>query len=71
MNGRVAKKIRKYTKRNFIEYATEVRKWSFVIRWRFCWYILFHREPKARKLSKQQVMQARKPIEKGATGQQI
>jgi len=41
MNGRVAKKIRKYSKRNFLEYVRAVEEWPFSARWRLCWHILF------------------------------
>ena len=41
MNGRLVKKIRKYTKRNYFEYLDEIKKRSFVHRWNLCWYILF------------------------------
>ena len=61
MNDKIAKKIRKYTKRNFIEYASEVKKWSFVTRWRFCWYILFSGNPKTQKMSKNKVLRERRP----------
>ena len=44
MNDKIAKKVRKYTKRNFLQYANEVRKWSWITRWRYCWYILFSRD---------------------------
>lgn len=60
MNSRLAKKVRKYTKRNFIEYATEVKRWSFATRWRFCWYILFSGKPK--KVSRNQVLKERRPV---------
>ena len=43
MNGRISKKIRKYSRRNWIEYVREVKKWPFMARWRFAWYILFHK----------------------------
>lgn len=62
MNSRISKKIRKYTKRNFIEYATEVKKWPFATRWRFCWYILFSGKPKTKKVSKKQVLNERRPV---------
>ena len=41
MNSKVAKKLRKYTKRNFFEYVGAVRQWPFTARWRLCFYILF------------------------------
>ena len=62
MNGRMAKKVRKYTRRNFIEYAREVKKWPFVTRWRFCWYILFSGKPKTKKVSKAEVWKNRRPV---------
>ena len=40
MNGRVAKKIRKYSKRNFLEYVEAVREWPFMARLRLTWYLL-------------------------------
>jgi len=40
MNGRLAKKVRKYTKRNFLEYVEAVKLWPLSARWRLCWHIL-------------------------------
>jgi hypothetical protein len=40
MNGRVAKKIRKYSRRQFLEYVAAVRKWPFRARLRFAWLIV-------------------------------
>lgn len=44
MNGRIVKKIKKYSKRNWFEYVREVKKWPFSARWRLCWFILFGKE---------------------------
>lgn len=41
MNSRVAKKIRKYSRRNWIEYYKAMRKWPFMVRVRFSWSLLF------------------------------
>lgn len=41
MNGRVAKKIRKYSRRNWLEYVAAVKQWPFQARLRLAWYILF------------------------------
>jgi len=41
MNSKVVKKIRKYSKQNWIEYVKVVKKWSFAVRFRYCWYIMF------------------------------
>jgi len=46
MNGRVAKKLRKYSKRNWLEYVEAVKQWPLNARFRFAWYILFHKEKK-------------------------
>lgn len=43
MNNRVAKKIRKYSRRQFLEYVREVKKWPFKVRLRFAWRILFRK----------------------------
>ena len=48
MNGRVAKKIRKYSKRNWIEYVQALRAWPFNARLRFCWHIMFSKQTKPR-----------------------
>ena len=48
MNGRIAKKIRKYTNRNFLEYIRAVEQWPFSARWRLCWHILFGKRAKAK-----------------------
>jgi len=41
MNQRIVKKIKKYAKRNWMEYLKEVKQWPFSNRWRLCWFILF------------------------------
>ena len=41
MNGRVAKKIRRAARRNWIEYVKAIRGWPFSVRLRFAWEILF------------------------------
>lgn len=43
MNQKLAKKLRKYSRRPWLEYITEVKKWPFSARWRLCWHILFSR----------------------------
>lgn len=43
MNGKVAKKLRKYSKHNWFEYVAAVKKWPLMVRLRFTWYILFDR----------------------------
>ena len=43
MNGRIAKKIRKYSKRNWMEYYQAMKKWPLGVRLRFCWALLFGR----------------------------
>jgi len=40
MNGRVAKKIRNYSKRAWVEYYQAMRKWPFMARLRFAWALL-------------------------------
>ena len=40
MRGKVVKKIRKYSKRNWFEYVEALRQWPFMARLRFCWYII-------------------------------
>ena len=44
VNGRVAKKIRKMTRRHGMEYLREIRGWRFINRWHLCWWILFGNE---------------------------
>jgi len=41
MNGRMVKLIKKYSKREWIEYVHALEQWPFSVRWRFCWHILF------------------------------
>ena len=41
MNGRVAKKIRKYSRRQFLEYVESVQQWPFKARLRFARQVLF------------------------------
>jgi len=43
-NGRVVKMLKKYTKRNYMEYLHEIKKWPFEARWRLSWYILFGKQ---------------------------
>ena len=40
MNSKVAKKIRKYSKRNWIEYVDALMKWPYKNRLQFAWYIV-------------------------------
>jgi len=41
MNGRVAKKLRKYSKRAWWEYVMVIKTWPLSARLRFTWHILF------------------------------
>ena len=43
MNGRMARKIRKYSRRQFFEYVAMVRQWPLKHRLRFAWHIVFVR----------------------------
>ena len=43
MRGKIAKKLRKYSKRNWFEYVAAVKSWPLKARLRFTWYILFDR----------------------------
>lgn len=40
MNGKLAKKIRKYSKRNWIEYVEALCEWPLMARLRFAWHII-------------------------------
>lgn len=40
MNGQVAKKIRKYSKRDWFEYLRAIEQWPLKARLRFAWYII-------------------------------
>jgi len=42
MRGTVARKLRKYAKRNWMEYVQAIAEWPFSARWRFAWQIVFH-----------------------------
>lgn len=64
MNCRTAKKIRKYSRRNWLQYFHAIRQWPFGVRLRFCWNVLFGMKPK-KKLNKNQVLRARKPAMEG------
>jgi hypothetical protein len=44
MNNRVAKKIRKYSRRQFFEYVDMVKQWPLNHRLRFCWLVLVGRK---------------------------
>ena len=67
MNCRTAKKIRKYSQRNWMQYFNTMRTWPFGVKLRFCWQLMFGmgKKPK-RKLSKEQVLKARRPVTEGA-----
>jgi hypothetical protein len=41
MNGRVSKKIRKYARRNWIEYFEAMREWPLTARIRFSLQLIF------------------------------
>ena len=41
MRGKLAKKLRKYSKRNYIEYLKAEKAWPFRARWRLAWWLLF------------------------------
>ena len=41
MNNKLAKKIRKVGKRDWIEYYMAMQKWPFLARLRFSWHLLF------------------------------
>ena len=60
MNGRVAKKVRKYSRRAWWEYFNAIREWPLDVRLRFCWQVIFGARPK--KLSKDQVWRNRRPV---------
>jgi len=46
MRATVAKKLRKYSKRNWIEYVQALQEWPFRARLRFAWFII---KPRRRK----------------------
>jgi len=48
MNGKLAKKLRKYVKRDWIVYLNAVKEWPFWVRWRLCWWIMFGKAMKKR-----------------------
>ena len=62
MNGRVAKKVRKYSRRNWIEYFQTIREWPFHTRLHFCCDILFSFRWKRKKIGKNQVFKQRRPV---------
>jgi hypothetical protein len=50
MNGKLAKKIRKYSRRNWIEYYKEMSEWPFSARLRFAWGLLFGKRGKKKNV---------------------
>ena len=42
MNNKLAKKLRKYSKRNWLEYASAICNWPFMWRLRFARDIVFN-----------------------------
>ena len=49
MNGKVAKKIRKYSKRNWMEYYQAMQDWPFSSRFRFAWQLVFGKRKAVKK----------------------
>lgn len=49
MNGRMVKKLRKYSKRNWFEYVNAICRWPLSARLRFARDIIFHAERYRRK----------------------
>jgi hypothetical protein len=43
MNGRVARKLRQYSRKDFMTYVQAVEQWPFKARLHFAWYILCRR----------------------------
>lgn len=41
MNGRLARKLRKLSRRDGKAYLKEIKSYSFINRFRFAWWILF------------------------------
>jgi len=41
MNGRLAKKLRQISKRNWRQYIAEIKELPFTVRWRIAWFIIF------------------------------
>ncbi len=39
MNGRIAKKLRKYSRRDWFEYLNAIMGWPYIVRLKFAWYI--------------------------------
>jgi len=60
MNGRMAKKVRKYSRRAWWEYFHAIREWPFGVRLRFCWQVLFSKPKKV--VSKDRVFKERRPV---------
>lgn len=46
VRGKVAKKLRKIGKHDWIEYYLAMQNWEFSARWRFCWKLLFGKRGK-------------------------
>lgn len=49
MRGKLAKKIRKINRHQWIEYVEAVSGWPFTARWRLCWHILFKKKKRKKK----------------------
>jgi len=62
MNSRVAKKIRRHSRRAWVEYFQAIREWPFTTRLHFCWDVLFSFRWKTKKISKDQVLSQRRPV---------
>ena len=40
MSQKIAKKIRKATRHNYMEYVKALMEWPYIARWRFAWYLI-------------------------------
>jgi len=40
MNGQLAKKLRKYSRQNWIEYVRAVEQWPYMARLRLAWHLI-------------------------------
>ena len=48
MNGRIVKKLRKYSKRDWFEYVEALCEWPLMARLRFAWFIIRAKRKKRR-----------------------
>ena len=59
MRGAIAKKIRKYSKKNWIEYVKAMEGWPYLVRLRMAWHFINPFKELKRRLKKKCLLEKR------------